>query len=260
MSMVTNNAAWRVEVEPLSTSNGRYEASLAVTGEQVRESQALRYQVFAEEMGAQLHSDETGIDKDDLDPWCMHLLVRDTETGRLVGSTRLLDGDSARQFGRFYSASEFDLSAIEVLPGRKLEVGRTCVHAEFRTGAVIGALWQGLAELMYREQYQWLFGCASITWEEGGANVHAIMDRFRRNYLSPANQRVTPRLAVPASVDGDNLTALRIPPLLKAYVSLGAKICGEPCWDPDFNVADVFVLLEASKLSKRYVRHFARSE
>ena len=257
--MVNDNAVRRVEVKPLTASNGRYEATLAVTDDQIKESQQLRYQVFAEEMGAQLHSDEIGLDKDELDPWCMHLLVRDTETGQLVGSTRLLDGDSAAKFGRFYSANEFELAAIEALPGRKLEVGRTCVHAEFRSGAVIGVLWQGLTELMYREQYQWLFGCASISWEDGGANIHAVMDRFRRKYMSEETQRVTPRVAVPASVDGANLTALRIPPLLKAYVSLGAKICGEPCWDQDFNVADVFVLLEASKLSERYVRHFARS-
>lgn len=259
MSTHDNNAAQVIEVEPLSTNNGRYEACLAVSETEIRESQALRYQVFAEEMGAQLHSDEAGLDQDELDPWCMHLLVREVATGRLVGSTRLLDSTGAEKFGRFYSSNEFDLQAIQSLPGKKLEVGRTCVHQEFRTGAVIGVLWQGLTELMYREQYSWLFGCASITWEEGGANVHAIMDRFRRKYMSPENQRVIPQVPVPASVTGDNLTALRIPPLLKAYVSLGAKICGEPCWDKDFNVADVFVLLEASKLSERYVRHFARS-
>lgn len=259
MSLTKDNAARELAVDPLNSSKGRYEVSLATSHEEVQASQVLRYQVFAEEMGAQLQSDVAGLDQDELDPWCMHLLVREAETGRLVGSTRLLDSDAAQDFGRFYSESEFELEAIKKLPGKKLEVGRTCVHRDFRSGAVIAVLWQGLTELMLREQYQWLFGCASIVWEGNGANIHAVMDRFRRRYMSTTEQRVVPRVAVPASVDDVNLTALRIPPLLKAYVSLGAYICGEPCWDEDFNVADVFVLLEANKLSERYVRHFARS-
>lgn len=258
MSLIKDNTARLLELEPLNSSNGRYEVSLATSKQEVMASQALRYQVFAEEMGAQLHSDIAGLDQDEFDPWCMHLLVREVDTNRLVGSTRVLDSDAAKRFGRFYSESEFALDTIKCLPGKKLEVGRTCVHQDFRSGAVIGVLWQGLTELMFREEYQWLFGCASIGWEDGGANIHAVMDRFRRKYMSHEDRRVMPRTAVPGAVDSDNLTALRIPPLLKAYVSLGARICGEPCWDEDFNVADVLVLLEANKLSERYVRHFAR--
>ena len=258
---VGNNTAREFEVTaPLSSSEGRYQACIATTDAELRESQRLRYSIFAEEMGATLHSTVEGLDADELDPFCMHLLVRDNDTGELVASTRILNDERAQAFGRFYSESEFEMDKVKALEGKKLEVGRTCVHPDYRNGSVIGALWQGLAELMFRDGYQWLFGCASIEWGQGGSDVYAIMDRFRRKYMSVEEQRVTPRVAIPALVEGENLTALRIPPLLKAYVSLGAKVCGEPSWDADFKVADVFILLNVDNMSTRYVRHFARRQ
>lgn len=260
MNAAHQNSALLSEVAPLSESGGRYQTSLATSDEDIRASQALRYAIFAEEQGAVLHTDVPNLDMDELDPFCMHLLVRDTERDCLVASTRVLNDERAAAFGRFYSESEFEMASVKQLPGRKLEVGRTCVHAEYRNGAVIGALWQGLVELMYRDGYQWLFGCASIPLEDGGANLHAVMNRFRRKYMCDESYRVQPRIPVPSLVDQQALTALRIPPLLKAYVSLGAHICGEPSWDKDFTVADVFVLLNVDNLSTRYVRHFARSQ
>lgn len=259
MNVGTNAALSFEDTAQLTTGDGRYQVSIATDIAEVRESQALRYAIFAEEMGATLHSTIEGIDADDLDPYCMHLLVRDSDSGELVASTRVLNDERAKAFGRFYSESEFEMDQVKALKGKKLEVGRTCVHPEFRNGGVIGALWQGLAELMFRDGYQWLFGCASIEWGQGGSDVYAIMDRFRRKYMSDDGQRVLPRVEIPALVEGDNLTALRIPPLLKAYVSLGAKICGEPSWDADFKVADVFILLNVDNMSTRYVRHFART-
>jgi putative hemolysin len=260
MDVSTQNTALDTVVEPLSESDGRYQVSIATTLEEVQASQKMRDAIFAEEQGAVLHTTTPGLDADELDPYCMHLLVRDSEKDCLVASTRVLNDEKAALFGRFYSESEFEMDAVKALEGRKLEIGRTCVHADYRNGAVIGALWQGLVELMYRDGYQWLFGCASIPLEDGGSNLHAIMDRFRRKYMCDESYRVTPRVNVPAVADDQALTALRIPPLLKAYVSLGAHICGEPSWDEDFNVADVFVLLNVDNLSTRYVRHFARSQ
>lgn len=260
MDVSTQNTALDNGTEPLSASEGRYQVSIATTVAEVRASQKLRYAIFAEEQGAVLHTTIPGLDADELDPYCMHLLVHDSERDCLVASTRVLNNENAAGFGRFYSESEFEMDAVKRLQGRKLEVGRTCVHAGYRNGAVIGALWQGLIELMYRDGYQWLFGCASISLEDGGSNLHAVMDRFRRKYMCDQSYRVTPRVNVPAVVDEESLTALRIPPLLKAYVSLGAHICGEPSWDEDFNVADVFVLLNVDNLSTRYVRHFARNQ
>lgn len=260
MNAAHQNIGLLREVEPLTESEGRYQVRIATSSEDIRASQALRYAIFAEEQGAVLHTKVPNLDIDALDPFCMHLLVTDTERDCLVASTRVLNDEAAVAFGRFYSESEFEIDAVKQLPGKKLEVGRTCVHVDYRNGAVIGALWQGLVELMYRDGYQWLFGCASIPLNDGGSTLHSVMNRFRTKYMCDESYRVHPCVQVPSLVDQQALTAFRIPPLLKAYVSLGAHICGEPSWDKDFNVADVFVLLNVDNLSKRYVRHFSRTQ
>lgn len=105
----------------------------------------MRYQVFGEEMGAKLKGAELGLDRDEFDPHCQHLLVRESESGRVVGCTWILSDENARRVGRFYAESEFDLSPIHKLPGRKLEVGRVCIAEGFRQGAGIAVLWSGLA-------------------------------------------------------------------------------------------------------------------
>ena len=99
-------------------------------------------------------------------------------------------------------------------------------------------------------------GCASIEWGSDGSMVHAVTRRLQRRYLVEAPLRVTPRVAVPNPDSDCVVSALKIPPLMKAYVSLGAKICGEPSWDAAFGVADLLVLLKTEELSPRYVRHF----
>ena len=231
----------------------RFEWGFAGNADEVRETQHLRYQIFAGELGA--HIDGDGIDADDFDRYCRHLTVRDTETGQLVACTRILTDDLAAQAGGFYSAGEFDLKMLDSLPGRLMEIGRTCVHADYRGGAAIATLWQGIAAFITNEGYDYLFGCASIGLEDGGANAHAILSQVRSKYLAPDYQRVRPLIPLPAA-DSRPSEKARLPPLLKAYVSLGAKACGEPFWDRDFNCADVFMLLDVSELNPRYARHF----
>lgn len=217
-------------------------------------SQRLRYRVFAEEMGAKLESGSEELDRDFYDPYCQHLLVRDGNNGEVIASTRILTDDQARQIGSFYSESEFDLSGLMPLPGRVMEIGRTCVDARYRNGGAISVLWSGLAQFMSIHRFDYLMGCASVGLGDGGAQINAIMRSIRADYMSQESRRVRPRLELPASP----VTAAQpcLPPLLKAYLRLGARVCGEPCWDPDFNVADVFVLLDLDDLSPRYQRHF----
>lgn len=234
----------------------RFTCRLAESAREVMASQRLRYQVFGEEMGARLDSAYTGLDLDRYDPHCRHLLVLDQSTGQVVASTRLLTEEGARDAGGFYSASEFDMQSIAGLPGRILEIGRTCVHPAYRSGAVIGVLWSGIAECVLREGYDYLIGCASIGMEDGGYNALAVMERLRGKYLTPDGLRVKPKLALPA-LDASR-TPAKLPPLVKAYVSLGARAAGEACWDPDFNVADVFMLLKVADLAPRYARHFLK--
>lgn len=230
----------------------RFELSFAASPAELRESQQLRYRIFAGELGARI---EGGIDRDHFDDYCQHLLVRESGSGRLIACTRILTDEQAARAGGFYSAGEFDLAMLESLPGRVMEIGRTCVDADYRSGAVIATLWQGLAAYVTNERYDYLFGCASIGLEDGGAQAHAILDQIRAKYLAPATQRVRPFVSLPGA-DARPSDKPRLPPLLKAYLSLGAKACGEPCWDQDFNCADVFMLLNVSDLHPRYARHF----
>lgn len=237
-------------------SESRFSVTLARTEDDLRRSQRLRYQVFAEELGARLPSASLGLDIDRYDAFCDHLLVWDNDNDALVSSTRLLNDRQAAAVGGFYSESEFDISAILALEGGRLEVGRTCVDRNYRSGAAMGMLWQGIGEQMNTHGYRYLIGSASIDAKDGMNMVHAISERLLSKYAAPAELRTTPKLAVPSACESDNLTALRLPPLLKAYVGMGAKICGEPCWDPGFGCADVFVLVDIEQISKRYLRHF----
>lgn len=230
---------------------------LARSAEDVRESQLLRYRVFAEEMGAELASAEEGLDRDHFDEFCHHLLVRCTETGAVVGSTRILTQASARLAGSFYSESEFDLKGLLPLPGNAIEIGRTCIHPSYRNGITIQTLWMGLAGFMEHHQVDYMFGCASIGLDEGEAAVKQILDRISAKHLAPAKYSVTPHHRFNPGVLADQTAdRVKLPPLLSAYLRLGAWVVGEPCFDEDFNCVDAFILLDVTNLSSRYRRHF----
>lgn len=221
----------------------------------LREAQALRYAVFSEEFDAQLQGAELGLDMDAYDSHCSHIGVRDLSTGQLVATTRLLDHHAAHGLGGFYSEEEFSLHGLKGLQGPILEIGRTCVHPAYRNGGTITVLWGELAEVLNQGQYRYLMGCASISMQDGGIQAEAIMQRLRERYLCTEHLRAEPRKPLPA-LDVPNNVIAELPPLLKAYMRLGAKVCGEPCWDEDFQVADVFILLKRDELCPRYARHF----
>ncbi|AGA90250.1 putative hemolysin [Thioflavicoccus mobilis 8321] len=229
---------------------------LAATEREVREAQALRYRVFGEELGAKLKGSDQGLDVDEFDPYCQHLLVRETKTGGVVGCTRILTAENARRLGRFYSESEFDLGAIPQLPGRLLEVGRTCISPEYRAGAAIAVLWSGLAGYINLHGFDYLFGCASVPLGDGDFQAAAIMNRLRRQSMAPEAIRVAPRVPLLTTAATDDVLDAPLPALLRAYTRLGAKACGEPCRDPDFAVADVLMLLNIDELNPTYSRHF----
>ncbi|MFF7708146.1 L-ornithine N(alpha)-acyltransferase [Pseudomonas sp. NPDC007930] len=221
----------------------------------VEQAQALRFRVFSAEFNARLKGAERGLDEDDFDAWCTHIGVRDLASGELVATTRLLDHRAAQHVGRFYSEEEFNLHGLGHLQGPILEIGRTCVDPAYRSGGTIAVLWSELAEVLNEGSYSYLMGCASIPMQDGGLQAEAIMQRLRERHLCTENLRAEPRTPLPNLDVPANLIA-EMPPLLKAYMRLGAKICGEPCWDQDFQVADVFILLKRDELCPRYARHF----
>ncbi len=241
----------------LSNRRGeRLFVELAADAGAVREAQALRYQVFGEEMGARLPSAHAGLDVDALDPYCQHMVVRETDSGRVVGCTRLLRDTDARRAGRFYAEGEFAMDALVALPGRLLELGRTCIAPSYRCGSAIAVLWSGVAAYIRLQGIDFLFGCASVALGEDDVQAAAIMNRLRRLAMTPASLRVAPRAPLLNSNVPDDVLDAPLPPLLKAYLRLGAKVCGEPCRDPSFGVADVLMLLDVSELNPAYSRHF----
>jgi putative hemolysin len=241
---------------PEQTKAPRFAVDFAVTPDEILETQKLRYQIFAGEMGASIDGGEHGVDADQYDAYCRHMVVRELGSNRIVACTRLLTDDQAPRAGGYYSSGEFDISMLDSLPGRVMEVGRTCVAAEYRSGAVIATLWTGLADFIISNGFDYLFGCASIPLDDGGANAHAVIAQLKDKYMAPAWQRVRPYHPFPAADSPMAPQRGRMPPLLKAYISLGLKACGEPYWDQDFNCADVFMLLNVSDMHPRYVRHF----
>jgi len=228
--------------------------ALARSGEEVRAAQRLRYAIFAGEMGARLHNRLPGLDHDRLDDYCQHLIVRDG-LGQAVGCTRILTDEAAKRAGGFYSQTEFDLAPVLALPGRFMEIGRTCIHPDYRNGATIGTLWSGLAKFIADRDTDYLIGCASIPLGEDGGEARALFAELAQRHLVPELLRVKPHLPLPRH-DGKVPCVGAVPPLLKAYLRLGAWIGGEPCLDPDFKVADVFVLLPTRRIERRYARHF----
>jgi putative hemolysin len=234
---------------------GTLTVSLARGPGEIRAAQRLRYQVFAEEMGARLNNREAGVDSDMYDPWCEHLIVREPVMGRVVGTYRMLTGAKARQLGGFYADEEFDLTRLDHLRDQILEVGRTCVHRDYRGGGVISSLWAGVIQYAARHGYPYLMGCASVSMADGGATAEGVYHTLQRTCASPVEYRVFPRLDLPLQ-RARPMEDVAIPTLIRGYQQMGAYVCGAPAWDPDFNTADLLLMLPLSRLPGRYARRF----
>jgi putative hemolysin len=234
----------------------RYLLSFARDEEDVRAAQRLRHLVFAGELGAMTEGPEPGLDADAFDAHCDHLLVREEDTGEVVGTYRLLPPERARAAGRLYSDSEFDLSRLAPIRDDLVEVGRSCVHPLHRTGGVIALIWAGLARYMADSGHQWLAGCCSVPLGDGGALAASTWSAVRARHLAPEEYRVTPHRGWSPDRDVPAAAASGLPPLLRGYLRLGAQVCGAPAHDEDFGVADLFVLLSMRRANPRYLRHF----
>lgn len=236
----------------------RLTVSFAQCAAEVREAQRLRYQVFCEEMGAQLNTLAPGIDKDIFDSYCDHLIVRDQDTLEVVGTYRVLNPAQARKIGAYYAETEFDLTRLSHLYDRMVEVGRSCVHPNYRNGATLALLWSGVLNYMRQRGYDYLIGCASIGMADGGHTAASVYRRLSLEHMSPIEWRVFPRNALALDALDSSMNA-PLPTLIKGYMRLGCYVCGEPAWDPDFNTADLLVMLPMSLIDQRYAKHFFES-
>jgi len=228
----------------------------------VRAAQRLRHDVFVDEMGARptpLAGAPAGHDVDIFDEFCEHLLVRTTpvgdEPGEVVGTYRVLTPSAARRAGSFYSDTEFDLTRLRPLRDRMVELGRSCVHPDHRTGGVILTLWSALSQFMEQNAMETVIGCASISMRDGGHCAASLWARLRETHLAPADRQVRPRVALPVD-DLDQSLDVEPPALIKGYLRMGAKVLGAPAWDPEFNTADLPLLTRVADIPARYQRHF----
>ena len=232
-----------------------FQITWASSSNEIKEAQRLRYKVFAEEMGATLSQNGEGLDIDEFDAYCDHLLIRDQDTLKVVGTYRVLPPHKAQEIGRLYSDSEFDLSRLDHLRPKLVELGRSCVHKDYRSGAVIMALWSGLAQYMQKNGYEIMLGCASIPMADGGHFAASLYNSLSDDQMAPTEFHAFPRLPLPLDKLNGGLE-VDAPPLIKGYLKLGAKICSSPAWDPDFNTADLLTMLRLSEINPRYAKHF----
>lgn len=262
---------------------GNLEVRLAVNAAEVDAVQALRYQVFYKEMGAKpTPAMETRCrDFDPLDDYCQHLMVidrtriTDKDIG-VVGTYRLITRSAADRYGSFYSASEYDISSLLEYPGEILELGRSCIHADYRTGTVMQILWRGLAGFIFEHDISLLFGCASLPGTDPqalalplsylyyqhlappGLRAKALPERYVDMRLLP-QEAFDPQAAFSTMKLDPRSGANSLPPLLKGYLRVGGYVGDGAVVDEQFNTTDVFIVVKTDLITSRYMRHYERT-
>lgn len=237
----------------------RYSLLISTDAALIDAAQRLRYDVFSTEPGFALSPRADGRDADQFDEYCDHLLVREDNSGELVGCYRMLPPTGAIAAGGLYSASEFDVSALDPLRPSLVEMGRAVVRPGHRNGAVVLLMWAGILAYLDRYEYDYITGCVSVPVRgEGaaGSQLRGVRDFVQRRHSS--TYRLTPYR--PVVLDGKTLDEIdpparpSLPPLLRGYLRLGARICGEPAHDPDFGVGDFPALLCRREADVRYLQ------
>ena len=242
-----------------------FSVKIAETDADLRAAQALRYDVFVRELGGggEMVNHEQGLEMDRFDPFFDHMLVTDNKAGQVVGVYRLLRGEQAEKLGQFYSEDEYDLTVLKQSGRRLLELGRSCLHADYRGGMAMFHLWSGLADYVEEHQIEILFGVASFHGTEIGPLANAL-SMLHHNHLAPEDLRVR---AQPAHFQSMDLVAkaeldrrqamLDTPALIKAYLRLGGFV-GEGAYiDHAFNTTDVCLVLDTARMNERQRKIYA---
>lgn len=246
-----------------STDTPRYTLLLSTDPALIDAAQRLRHDVFTSEPGFDLAGAVDGRDADRFDEYCDHLLVREDNSGELVGCYRMLPPPGAIAAGGLYTATEFDVGALDPLRPELVEMGRAVVREDHRNGGVVLLMWAGILAYLDRCNYQYVTGCVSVPVhgaddEVPGSQIRGVRDFVRRRHRAPEQYTVHPYR--PVTVDGKGLDDIdppgrvAVPPLMRGYLRLGAQVCGEPAHDPDFGVGDFPALLDKRQADTRYLR------
>lgn len=233
-----------------------YAVRLARTQEDIRAAQTLRFLVFNLELNEGLEqSYATCRDADPFDDICDHLLVEDQRTGEVVGTYRLQMGNTAAANRGYYSAQEFDLTPFEPLRAEIVELGRACVHSQHRNLAVLGLLWKAIAAYARERGGRYLIGCSSLTSQDAKVGARMYSDLCRR-FLIEAPYQTRPLAAYVCPLEQLAEESVKVPKLLSAYLSLGARICGAPAIDREFKTIDFLTFLDLAALPQRTVERY----
>jgi putative hemolysin len=245
-----------VTADPLLTETSLFRISLAQSPENLVECQRLRYEVFNLELGEGLStSDRSGLDIDPFDSFCDHLMVRELETGKLVGTYRLQTGEVARRNLGYYGNQLFDFSVYEPIRKELLELGRACVHVDYRNIMVLHALWKGIAVYATRNDSRYLIGCSSISSQDENVGV-AMYESLKQKYLVVPSLRTTPQPGHDCRFNGMPVDAGRPPRLFRAYLEISGRICGPPAIDREFKTIDFLTLVDLDNLPDRVRTRF----
>jgi len=225
-----------------------YSARLACSASEIRAAQALRFGVFNLELNEGLEqSYASGLDEDSFDDVCDHLIVEHLPSQQIIGTYRLQTGVNAAAKLGYYSAQEFDFQPYEPFRAEIIELGRACVHLEHRNRVVLGMLWKGIADYSQQRSARYLLGCSSITSQDPAVGASAYTELCRKN-LAPPSWRTQPRMEFECPLNDLAEEPVKIPKLLRAYLSVGAKICGPPALDRSFKTIDFLTLLDLATL------------
>jgi putative hemolysin len=246
-----------------SADNPRYTLLLSTDPALIESAQRLRHDVFTSEPGFALAGATDGRDADRFDEFCDHLLVREDNSGELVGCYRMLPPPGAIAAGGLYTATEFDVTGLDTLRPSLVEMGRAVVREDHRNGGVVLLMWAGILAYLDRCGYDYVTGCVSVPVcgpdeQTPGSQIRGVRDFVRRRHAAPVQYTVRPYR--PVTVDGRGLddidppARVAVPPLMRGYLRLGAQVCGEPAHDPDFGVGDFPALLDKRRADVRYLR------
>ena len=237
------------QVRLAASASTQYVTRLARSEAEIRAAQALRFEVFNLELNEGLaHSYMTGLDADPFDAVCDHLLVEHVPSGSIVGTYRLQTGTNAAKNLGYYSAQEFDFSPFEPMRHEIIELGRACVHKQHRNLIVLGQLWKGIADYATERGGRYLIGCSSITSQDPAAGASAYSELCRKN-LVDLPWRTRPLPAFECDLHAVTEEKTEIPKLLRAYMTVGAKICGPPALDRHFQTIDFLTFIDLETLS-----------
>ena len=264
--MIFNELPKAIIQPAMLVESSRFLVKFAENEDELKEVQRLRYKVFNEEQKRGLKiSGEDGLDADEFDDYCLHLMVKEKSSGKIIGTYRAQLGFVAAAAKGFYSAREFEIRGLSKIADRCLELGRSCVSPGYRNGAVIALLWNAISEILSRSGMIYMLGCVSLetTNPRIGWALHEYLTEVNHlNRKVKAIPRSEYRLERPPISDItkalSDLEALKkhLPPLFKAYMRVGAAICGEPALDSEFGTIDFCMVVDMGKVPYRYVRHF----